>query len=1098
MLLSGRISRISRTGSRKNLADLVHKWRYPLKCVIALALYAAVIFYPSELMVEGQEVSFFWPASGIAIAIAARFGVLPLAVVFFLNWAALYRVVGVPSAAAVAALGLVLEAMLGAWFFIRVLKGSTRISRRGDLLKFLGACVLVAPVVGASIGAASWCAFGIVAWERAQTAWLCWWYGESIGILFSGAALLGGFTALWRSLRVRATEAATVGLCVIAVSIAVFYASPDIPAILRAPLAVLPLPFLYWSATRVGSAYTSVLLTLFGGILVAGTRAGYGPFGEVHTATALVWLWAYGHLCGITSLIMGTLLSERDEAVEALRLSEARYRDLVETGPSVVYSFHHDDVEKITYISPQVEALLGHTPEACCAERGFITRMIHPEDLLEVAEKTAHAWRTRGRMRLEYRIVRADGAIRWVRDEATFSPEHAGAPAFWQGVLVDVTEHREIAEAHRKTQELLSGIWASSTGAIFVIDTEGHVIMANPAAQEMMGFATDEVTGMKHNDPRFHGETVDGKRLTDEEYPFSVVMRTGKPIAGYIVAICDDNGHRKLLSIDGAPLRDAEGALAGAYFLANDITARHDAELRLKESEARLAAIISSATDVMVSVDESLRITMFNPAAEKAFGYRADEVLGKPLGMLLPERFVESHARALRAYANDEYPSDAQRPVGACMYGLRANGEEFPTEASFSKTEIGGKKILTAILRDISERLREEEQRRSLEAQLRQAQKIEAVGQLAGGVAHDFNNLLQVVQGFTRLAMEPGVNEEQRAQYLKSVCEAADKAAALTTQLLAFGRRQSLEKADCDLTLLVQDHLKMIRRLIGEHIQIEFTPGHSLGNVRVDRSQVEQVLLNLCLNARDAMPGGGMLHIELGNVLIDSSYRATHPWAREGRYVLLTVTDTGSGMTAETQARIFEPFFTTKPLGQGTGLGLSVVYGIIQQHEGLVQVYSEPGVGTTFKVYFPTVERLASTIGVSLEPVAPRGNGTVLLAEDEAGVRDIAMKLLERAGYDVIAAENGEEAVALFRRHSNRISLLIFDVVMPRMGGFQAYEEIAKTHPHLPTLFCSGYSGATLNHNGDIPHGTHFLHKPYSYEQLLRKLAEVNEGGATP
>ncbi|WP_158305387.1 ATP-binding protein [Opitutus terrae] len=379
----------------------------------------------------------------------------------------------------------------------------------------------------------------------------------------------------------------------------------------------------------------------------------------------------------------------------------------------------------------------------------------------------------------------------------------------------------------------------------------------------------------------------------------------------------------------------------------------------------------------------------------------------------------------------------------------------------------------------------------ALEEQLRVAQKMEAVGMLAGGVAHDFNNLLQVIQGYTGIALEASTTIAERRASLEQVRHASERATQLTRQLLAFGRRQNLQQSDLDLNQAIRDLLRMIRRLIGEQITVDFIPGHELGNLHADRSQIDQVLLNLCLNARDAIRQGGRITIETENVLVNGAFRESHPWAQPGRYVLMTVSDNGVGMDRETTTRIFEPFFTTKNHEKGTGLGLSVVYGVVKQHGGMVHVYSEPQKGTTFKIYLPIVERSATVVGPKHTPTLARGTETILLAEDEPMVRDLARRILARAGYRVLLACDGPEACALFTQHADTIALAILDVVMPQLGGREVYDRISALRPGLPVIFCSGYAGSALG--ADLPGGDtrRLLTKPYGADEMLGSVREA-------
>ena len=378
-----------------------------------------------------------------------------------------------------------------------------------------------------------------------------------------------------------------------------------------------------------------------------------------------------------------------------------------------------------------------------------------------------------------------------------------------------------------------------------------------------------------------------------------------------------------------------------------------------------------------------------------------------------------------------------------------------------------------------------------LEDQLRQAQKMEAVGQMAGGIAHDFNNLLQVISGYVELSemsVQPG---DALAPALRGIGTAARRGKKLISQLLAFSRQQVIQPYDLNLNDVIGPLLDMIRGIIGEHITLDFIAGRELGTVHADRGMMEQVLMNLCVNARDAMPEHGKLTIETENVLIDGDYARTHSWATPGRYVLLSVTDTGQGMSREIQEKVFEPFFTTKEVGKGTGLGLSTVFGIVKQHDGHISVYSEPDKGTIFKTYLPIVERNASEVSRESSGPLEGGSETILVAEDDEAVLVLAEHLLTNAGYSVLTAANGEEAVRLFKQHAEEIDAVMFDVVMPRLGGQQAMEKILEIRPELPHLFASGYSENAVHTNFIQKRGLHLLSKPYQAETLLRKIREV-------
>jgi two-component system, cell cycle sensor histidine kinase and response regulator CckA len=416
----------------------------------------------------------------------------------------------------------------------------------------------------------------------------------------------------------------------------------------------------------------------------------------------------------------------------------------------------------------------------------------------------------------------------------------------------------------------------------------------------------------------------------------------------------------------------------------------------------------------------------------------------------------------------------------------RADGSVRDVDVHSSPVRLGGRSLLFLIVFDITERKSAEEEKARLEEQLLQSQKMEAVGLLAGGVAHDFNNLLQVINGYTDLVTEALGPDHPAHDNLCEIQKAGARAATLVTQLLAFSRRQVMRPASLDVNEVVASLIKMMSRIIGEHIRLEFVPAANVSRVHADRGMLDQVLLNLCVNGRDAMPNGGTLTIETREVLVDGEYCRSHSWATPGRYVLLSVTDTGCGMDPDTLGRVFEPFFTTKEPGKGTGLGLATVYGIVKQHGGMVQAYSEPDKGTLFKVYLPAGEALAREVGAPIEGRAEGGGETVLLAEDDAMVRGFAELVLRQAGYTVLTACDGGEAVAIFQDHAHRIGLVILDVVMPVRGGREACRVIRGIRPEVPVLFASGYSVNSV-HTGFVLHeDTLLIQKPFTRDELLR------------
>jgi PAS domain S-box-containing protein len=403
----------------------------------------------------------------------------------------------------------------------------------------------------------------------------------------------------------------------------------------------------------------------------------------------------------------------------------------------------------------------------------------------------------------------------------------------------------------------------------------------------------------------------------------------------------------------------------------------------------------------------------------------------------------------------------------------------------------GGKpKRLIGTHLDIDRRRRDEEQRLALEERLQAVQRMESIGQLAGGIAHDFNNVLQIVIANATMALARPEDRKGTEESLHQIRQAGERAAGLTRQLLAFARRQALSPRPSDVNDLVRASIAMLRRVLPESIEIDFVPGHNLPPALLDAGQFEQVITNLCVNARDAMPNGGRLTIETESVFINGEYQRQHPWAKAGRYVLLSLSDTGAGMDEATRRRAFEPFFTTKGDHGGTGLGLAMVHGTVRQHGGLVHLYSEPGVGTTFKLYWPVAERAAAGVGAKLDGPVPQGAETVLLAEDDAAVRSLTARILRSAGYSVLTASDGDEAVEVFRASQRVIDLVLLDGVMPKKSGREVYEVISAMRP-TAVLFISGYSAASLPPAFLAGEDLSVLPKPYSPDVLLRRIREL-------
>jgi two-component system, cell cycle sensor histidine kinase and response regulator CckA len=514
-----------------------------------------------------------------------------------------------------------------------------------------------------------------------------------------------------------------------------------------------------------------------------------------------------------------------------------------------------------------------------------------------------------------------------------------------------------------------------------------------------------------------------------------------------------------------------------------------DEQRQRREAEARYRDLFENANDMIYTRDLHGYFTSVNGMGERLTGYRRDELLAMSLEQLFSPEYLH-----LRAEEVLRLQGEAALSVAEELEFIRKDGSRVVVEVSSRLIYQNGRPTgVQGIARDVSERKRAEEERKHLEDQLLQAQKMESIGTLAGGIAHDFNNMLTAILGNVQLALESTPPASLDYPLLAEIEKAATRATALTRQLLTFSRRQPIERRTIDLNGTINELSHMLQRLIGENVNVTIRLAADLAPIFADPAQIQQVVMNLAVNARDAMPGGGHLLIATHQVTLDEHACRNSPWARPGRYAQLVVGDTGVGMDAELQQRIFEPFFTTKERGKGTGLGLAVVYGIIKQHEGFVEVDSVPERGTTFTIFLPAPTVALGVATPDLSPLVRGGSETILVAEDEASLRYLASTVLERLGYTVILAEDGLEAVNLFRIHQSRVDLVILDLVMPRFGGRDALDLMRAIRPDLRALFVTGYDDDAARANGAdaLVSGTTLLQKPYRVDILGSRVREI-------
>ncbi len=636
--------------------------------------------------------------------------------------------------------------------------------------------------------------------------------------------------------------------------------------------------------------------------------------------------------------------------------------------------------------------------------------------------------------------------------------------------MLDQVQDSDVAL--RESEEKLRRVIDNLVGSfVYTHDLEGKFIYVSQSMTDVLGYSTEDFL------------THFTEYLTDHPVNREVIEHTELGMRGiqqppYEVQLFHKNGNKHWLEVAEVPVRDISGAVMAVEGIAHDITERKRAEEAMRTSEERFRAVIENAADAIFMHDLNGRILDANQQACDSLGYTREELLSLNVSDIETEQYLAGElAEIWRNLSSGER-------ITLEGEHSRKDGSTFPVEIRLGLLDIGGEKLVLGLVRDVTDRKR-------LEAQLRQSQKTEAIGQLTGGIAHDFNNILQAILGYGQMALEDVDPASEAHEELEQVMKAAERATTLVRQLLAFSRRQVLELRDLDLSEVINDLAKMMRRVIGEHIALEIHSQPGLMSVRADRGQVEQVLMNLCVNARDAMTDGGTLSIETGNTEFDEEYCQTNTWAIPGSYVLISVTDMGCGMDEETQQHMFEPFFTTKETGKGTGLGLSTVYGIVRQHNGMINVYSEMGKGTTFRIYLPKVT--SSTIEKEEEETAPLPGGTetILLAEDDEMVRSLVKRVLEEAGYTVLAANDGEEAVRIFDANAEDIDLAVLDVVMPKAGGRAVFDHINARRPETRVLFASGYSSSSIHTNFVLHEGMKLIQKPYHREALLRRVREV-------
>lgn len=643
-------------------------------------------------------------------------------------------------------------------------------------------------------------------------------------------------------------------------------------------------------------------------------------------------------------------------------------------------------------------------------------------------------------------------------------------------IFSDVTKRKEAEDALRKSEEQVRMLLNSTAEAIYGVDTEGNCTFCNPSGLQLLGYESEEELLGKNMHRLIHHTRIDGTEYPASDCRIYDVFRTGEGIHTDDEVLWRSDGSSFYTEYRAYPVRK-DDEIIGAVVTFLDVSKRKEAEKFIKN-------ILESVGEGFIVIDKDYRILSANKAYCDQVKSPLEEIRGKHC-------YEISHHIDIPCYkAGEECPVKHTLETGDPQKVLHTHYDK-EGNTSYSEIKSYAMKDESGEITSVIETVNDLTEQRKLEAQLRQAQKMEAVGHLAGGVAHDFNNILTAIVGYASLLKMKIVDDDPLRHNVQQILSSAERAANLTQSLLAFSRKQIMNPRPENFNVIIESVSKLLNRLIGEDIKLKTSLTKEDLTVMADRGQIEQVLMNLATNARDAMPNGGTITLESQRVVLDKEYEAVHAFGKAGTYALISFTDTGIGMDEKTREMIFEPFFTTKEVGRGTGLGLAMTYGIIKQHNGYINVYSEPGEGTTFKIYLPIIKAgLKETKPVEVKPLLG-GTETVLLAEDDDEARTLTKTVLEEFGYKVIEAVDGEVAINKYNENKEKIRMVILDVIMPKKSGKEVYEEIIKSAPDIKVLFTSGYTAEIIHKKGVLEEDLNFLSKPFSPQEVLKKVREV-------
>jgi PAS domain S-box-containing protein len=774
-------------------------------------------------------------------------------------------------------------------------------------------------------------------------------------------------------------------------------------------------------------------------------------------------------------------VTEHKRADEALRTEKQRFQSLSENAPFGMMMI--DPKGQFKYINPKFVELFGYDLEDVPNGKEWFRRAypdsVYRHHVISTWVKDLESSDPGEKRSRTFTVTCKDGTQKIIN----FTPVQLRTGENLM-TCEDITERKRAEEALRESEERYRTILENIEDGYYETDLPGDLTFFNDSLCKMLGYSKDEMLGMPN------------KQYTDEEnreklfQAFNEVYRTGEPTKGFDWQVVRKDGRKLFGEVSVSLIRGSEGQPTGFRGIARDITERKQAEEALRTEKQRFERLLENAPFGVILIGKEGNFKYVNSKFIELFGYDLKDI---PNGK---EWFKKAYPdpdyrhQVIETWIHDSNTSAPGENVPRIFTAACKDGTK--KISRFITVQLGTGEYLMSC-EDITLVQRAEEEKAALAEQLRQSQKMEAIGRLAGGIAHDFNNLLTVIRGYSQLSLLELKADDNVREHIEEVQRATQRATDLTRQLLAFGRRQIMEMRILDLNALLKDLDKMLHRVIGEDIELTYRLTKDIGQVKVDAGQIEQVILNLAVNARDAMPSGGKLTIETSNAELDEAYAHVHIGSKPGRYVMLSVSDTGVGMTPEIRERAFDPFFTTKEKGKGTGLGLSTCYGIVKQSGGNIWAYSEPGRGTTLKIYLPRLDESLKEAKEEDKTVEIlKGSETILAVEDEIEVRKLVAQILTGQGYRVIEASDGEDAIRVAEKNSeNNIHLLLTDVVMPGMSGHELAVLLGVSHPKMKVLYMSGYTDNAIVHHGVLEEGVNYIQKPFTLDALARKVREV-------